>query len=190
MTFFTDFSPLSSRMETALSSRGVGVPEVRRSRARLPRGFRPIVGVPSNVRFGGTVPRNLGRTAAQKLGLAYEQRIHDVLSAIYGDHFVPHPAILYNDRRGLRRAIPDGTLRLGDILLIVEIKLSHTERAWWQLTRLYAPLLRELFPTLTIRGVEICRSYDPNVVFPEPQHFIQSLHALPPRGVGVLQWKI
>lgn len=190
----TDLSPLSSRTLGFPGPRTVrATPEVGRQevgRLHLPRGFRPIKGLPTDVRFGGTVPQNEGRTYAQKEGLRYEQKVHDVLSAIYGDDYTPHPSILYRDRRGLRRAIPDGTLRIGAMLVVVEVKLSHTERAWWQLIRLYVPLLSRLYPPGTrIAPVEICRSYDPAISLPYGE-LITSLHRPPLGGLGILQWRL
>lgn len=194
---YTDLSPLSSRTLGLSSSRllraspeAVRPQEVGRLR-RAPRGFRLIKGLPTEVRFGGTVPHNEGRTYAQKEGLRYEQKVHDVLGAIYGSDYTPSPSILYRDRRGLHRAIPDGTLRIGaNLLVVIEVKLTHTERAWWQLIRLYVPLLSRLVPPGTrIAPVEICRSYDPSVVLPYGQ-LITSLHKPPLGGLGILEWRL
>jgi hypothetical protein len=194
----TDFSPLSSRLDEVPSSRtraapvGRTVPEVRRgSRApRPPRGFRPIRGALSNVRFGGETPKAVGRTYSQRAGIAYEQKIHDVLSAIYGAHYCINPSILFTTGTQTRRAIPDGILRIESRLVLIEVKLTHTEKAWWQLRRLYAPLLAAIAaPGTPIQCVEICRAYDPDVQFPEPHEVVTSLHALSTL-VGVLQWKI
>lgn len=199
MTLATDFSPLSSRLEEVLSSRNVpspvgrAVPETRcGSRAlRAPRGFRLIRGAISNVRFGGEVPANRGTSYSQKAGIAYEEKIHDVLSAIYSTDYRATPSILFNDSWKLRRAIPDGLLRIGSTLVVIEVKLSHTEKAWWQLRCLYGPLCAALVvPGTPIQYVEICRSYDPAVQFPEPHDVITSLHKLPKDRVGVLQWRI
>lgn len=191
--FSTDLSPLS-RTELMSSRSPFGnSPEDRRSRAPAhPRGFRPIRGVASEVRFGGMERRNKGSTYSQKLGLAYEEKVHDVLSAIYGNAYRASPSILFSDRRGLRQAIPDGLLRLGARYVLIEIKLTHTEKAWWQLQRLYLPLIS----TLVLRGAyiqcfEICRSYDPAVQFPAPHKLVTSLHEVLPREVtGVVQWKL
>lgn len=193
---FTDLSPLSSpRARIDASSPPARHPEagraVRRAPVRPPRGFKLICGAVSNVRFGGEVPHNRGYTHAQREGLRYEQRVHDVLLAIYGSNYRPSAAILFEDRTGLRRAIPDGLLRVEASLVVVEIKLSHTERAWWQLNRLYAPLLAQLTnPGTAIHTVEICRSYDPEVRFPGPFSLTKSLHKLQPNVTGIIQWKI
>jgi hypothetical protein len=160
-----------------------------------PRSIPPPTGdvrvYATNVRF---VPR-LGLAAARrpqgvkKIGLMYERRVLDVLSAIYGEHFRASPAIEYV-RRGKRRlAIPDGLLYFEDHLVVVEVKLAHTELVWDQLIERYRPLVRLLHPHLKVRTVEICRSYDPAVNV--PHSLITSLHS--PRyaaGLEVMQWRI
>lgn len=185
MRLLTDISPLSS---TSLPSATLS-PSERVSRATPPRGFKFIRGTPSSVRFGGEVPHNRGRTYAQKLGLRYEQKVHDVLSAIYGSSFRPAPSILFEDRTGLRRAIPDGILDLDTRVVIVEVKYSHCELAWWQLKKLYLPLVLRLV-SKPIHLCEIVHSYDPDVVWPEPHRVTSSLHRLPVGEVGVVQWKL
>ena len=156
-----------------------------------PRSFKGIKGTPSNVRFGGTPRATRGHTAAQRLGLAYEQRVVDVLSAIYGDNFRSAPSILYEDRTGTRMAIPDGILRIGATLVVIEVKLTHCEKAWWQLNSLYVPLLSRLtIPGTPIVAVEVCRSYDPQITFPAPSAVISSLHKIPPAVTGILPWKL
>lgn len=192
MTFATDISPLSSSQGESRRFGRTSPEGNRECRApRPPRGFRPLRGTISDVRFGGTSPVNLGRTGAQKEGLRYEQRVHDVLSAIYGTHYRPTPSILFRDISGMRRAIPDGLLRIENLCVLIEVKLTHTERAYWQLKRLYEPLLTRLVvPGTRIVCVELCRSYDPAVSFPGPHVVIDSLHRAPFDAVGVLQWRI
>lgn len=144
------------------------------------------------MRFGDTLPPKGGRTAAQRLGLAYEQKVIDVLSAIYADKFMHSVPLLFEDRHGLHRCIPDAVLRLDDVsIVIIEVKLTHTARAWWQLERLYLPVIRQMVgPHARIYRAEICRSYDPGVAYPGPHTLVNSLHKLPRDAVGILQWKI
>jgi hypothetical protein len=88
-------------------------------------------------------------------------------------------------------AVPDGILKINNTLVIIEVKLTHTERAWWQLRRLYLPLLAQLVvPGTNISTVEICRSYDPDISFPGPSAPTTSLHRLTPSVTGILHWKI
>lgn len=186
----TDLSPLSapgvvtqSALRPADGFRSKGL--------KPPRGLHLPRGPVSNVRFGGHVPTNGGRTAAQKMGLAFESKVHDVLEAIYDVDYRRSPAVLYEDRSGLHRIIPDGILKINDRLVIVEVKLRHCERAWWQLERVYKPILRTLaLPGTPVQCVEIVRSYDPDETFPGPHTVVTSLHRLPPVSIGVLQWKI
>jgi hypothetical protein len=186
----TDLSPLSApgvvtqsalRPADGLGSKG----------PRPPRGIHIPVGQPSGVRFGGIVPQNRGNTGARKVGLHYESKVHDILEAIYDVDYRRSPSMLYEDRTGLHRAIPDGILKVSSDLVVIEIKLRHTERAWWQLSRLYVPLLRTMVvPGTRIFAVEICRSYDPSEYFPGPHALVTSLHKLPLDRIGVVQWKI
>lgn len=187
----TDLSPLSSGSNLPPAQ---STPSERASRAAPPRGFRFIRGQPSAVRFGGSVPHNRGRTYAQKLGLRYEQKVHDVLSAIYGARYQPAKSILFEDRSGLRRAIPDGLLLLdtgkgSTKIVIVEIKYSHCEMAWWQLNRLYLPLLQQLTHT-QIHLCEIVHTFDPDIAWPGPSMVTDSLHKLNCFNTGILHWKL
>lgn len=190
----TDLSPLSASgvvTRRALSpavefSRGVGTP------TKPPRGIYIPQGPISDVRVGNILPPSSGRTTAQRMGIAFEIRVQDVLSAIYGDQFFCNVPILFEDRRGLHRCIPDGVLRLSpSSIAIIEIKLRHTERAYWQLEKLYKPVLRKMVtPGSRVYTVEICRSYDPDEVWPGVHEVVKSLHRLSLDRTGVLQWQI
>lgn len=187
----TNFSPLSFPAPFTSRSGNTGGLLVGLGRARPPRGLHlPSQTGVTNVRFGGTVPENRGHTHSQRLGLAFETKVSDVLDAIYDVDYRPHPAILYEDRGRLRRAIPDGILRIGRTLVVIEVKLSHTERAWWQLRKVYIPLLSRLTASdVKVIGVEICRNFDPDTKWPEPFEVITSLHKKA-EGLGVLQWRL
>lgn len=194
----TDFSPLSSPTvlnvppgpSSETPSGAARVREVGHTIARPPRGFHGPGAMFRNVRFGGTIPAVSARARGAKgLGLAYELRVHDVMRAIYGHSYRAHPAMLYEDTTGLRRAIPDGLLQTNDGHILIEVKYTHCELAWWQLNKLYLPLLRCI-----LRGpivcVEICRSYDPSVLFPSVHRVVESLHRVTSNETGVLVWRI
>jgi hypothetical protein len=143
----------------------------------------------SNVRWGVPLMRPLtGKRGSKRVGLEYERRVHDVMTAIYGTNYVMSPPILYTLRGHRKMAIPDGILRLQDVLWILEVKLGHTERVWEQLMERYVPLVRALEPGRRIRAVEVCRSYDPAVNVPHT--LITSLHSGCSPGLEVMQWKI
>jgi len=53
-------------------------------------------------------------------------------------------------------------------VLIVEVKLTHTANAWWQLRKLYEPVVKALTNhSHPVYVVEICKSGDPLISFPE-----------------------
>lgn len=190
----TSLSPLS--FPGSLSSRPgtTGDPSevaaLCRAPPRPPKGLHLPSGEIRNVRFGGTVPTPRGFSPAQRLGLAFETKVHDVLDAIYDVDYRASPSILYEDDRGLHRAIPDGMLRIGRTLVVVECKLSHTERAFWQLSKVYIPLLSRLtIPNIRVVGIEICRNFDPDLKWPERFEILTSLHKASTR-LGVLQWRL
>lgn len=135
------------------------------------------------------MPHVRSARGAKGLGLAYEQRVHDVLGAIYNEAYWPHPAMLYQDGSGLRRAIPDGVLKSGKGVILIEVKYTHCELAWWQLNKLYLPLLTHVYK-VPITCVEICHSYDPEVEFPVAHALVESLHKVPLGITGVMQWKL
>lgn len=127
---------------------------------------------------------------SKRMGIAYEQRVADVLGAIYGTAFRRSPVISYLNRGCENLAIPDGVLRLNGFVYIIEVKLTHTEAVWPQLMDRYLPLVTVLEPRSRIRTVEVCRSYDPGVLLPGPHTLIDSLHRQEAVGLEVLQWKI
>ena len=136
----------------------------------------------------GGLRSNVRKTVgAKRVGLDYERKVLDVLSAIYGSAFTESPAIRYEYRRRYRLAIPDGILRLPGETIIVEVKLSHTELVWEQLVERYATLVRILEPRSIVRTVEVCRYYNPDV--PVPHELIHSLHRSG-EGLEVIQWKL
>ena len=76
-------------------------------------------------------------------------------------------------------------------ITIIEIKLSHTADAWWQMRRLYQPALEKMFPPSiwAYSALEIVRWYDPRVAFPEPIRLVGSPDELRPNEFGVHIWK-
>lgn len=114
----------------------------------------------------------------------------------FGDSYVPSPWLNFLGSRGVHWCQPDGLLfdiQRG-VIAIVEIKYQHTTDAWWQLRRLYEPVLSALFPPSLWRFtvVEIVKWYDPQVPWPEPIRMLPQVSegfALSPRQTGVHIWK-
>lgn len=121
--------------------------------------------------FHGKRSRHSG---AQKAGLAYQKRIvallGEELCAARGWRTLPGPWYCYrtaDDR--LRYCQPD-LLLLNDEEhkgIIVEIKVRWTSDAWWQLRRLYLPVLQCAMQGWSFLPLTICRSYDPAICIEE-----------------------
>lgn len=161
-----------------------------------PPRFRPIVGPITNVWLNEHHPFKIskGRTGSQKAGLKYEGQVHKFLSSVYRDRFVASPALHFQNNFEPRVCIPDGLILKQGTCVIVEIKLQHMPEAWWQLRKLYEPVLRVYCPKDTrVLLLEICRVYDSSSPFPEEFRFLDSLNewitSAPDADLAVLRWK-
>lgn len=166
-----------------------------------PSWFRGVEGVlsawpDSGGPFGGT-PARIKGTAAQRAGKRYERKALRFLSGLYGSCFVPQPWYKYQTKRDapLRWCQPDGVLFTPSGVVIFEIKVNFTSNAWWQLRKLYEPVVRVASRVERIAVCVVCKSFDPAVPFPEgylatnPRKFA----ALLPQEwdctvTGVIQW--
>lgn len=121
-------------------------------------------------------------------GIRYEQRVHRHLRKLFGDTYVEGPWIAFNDPH-LRHCQPDALIidaRKG-IVYLIEIKLRHCPEAYWQLRRLYQPILSFLFPPSAweIRCCEIVKWYDCSIRWPEPHVLRERLLDTPKDTIGV-----
>lgn len=172
--------------ETSPLSRGlVAVPP--------PPHFRVPLGQIHGVGFGGSRYVPPGRTAAQKAGLRYEQRVQAELAATFKE-FLASPTIFFTDDRGTNLCIPDGLFRFGRQVTVVEIKFQHMPEAWWQLRKKYEPVLRAHAEIQEVALLEICRTYDPQTPFPETVNLVDDIgHFLATAKdgeMGVYKWKL
>lgn len=136
---------------------------------------------------GGKRTRVSGARAA---GIRYEKKVHDEMLRRYRKFYINNVWFKYFDGDRARWCQPDGLMidaGQGQII-IVEVKYQHTGDAWWQLHKLYLPVVRNFFgETWTYRCVEIVRWYEATVYFPgsklcERIHFAP---ALPFTGVHI-----
>lgn len=126
-----------------------------------------------------------GKTA----GLRFERQVGKALSERY-PLFVNHISFtFYTADSGRHLCIPDGILLNGNEVIILEIKHRHTADAWFQLRRLYQPVVQRALGRPT-RLIEVVKSYDPLVRFPEPHYICQDLETfLQSRAeLGCLIW--
>lgn len=166
-----------------------------------PRGFKPAGSVQSAIfhvdgpACFATTPRRM--SPAKRRGKVFEKRALSALEeAGLFDLFVPSPWMKFEEpRTGARICQPDALGfhegRDGPVVTIIEIKLRHAIMAYWQLRRLYEPVVKAAFPHYEVRVCELTQAFDPSTPWPEEIVFIQAmpdLRALGPR-FGVLQWR-
>lgn len=151
---------------------------------RVPHSFLPA-GHVKDVEFCETpafvakARKNQRASGAAKAGLIYEKNIDNNLSDQFQEKYIPGPWIKFNtveDPFKSRVCQPDGLfidISTGTVT-IVEVKLKHKIRAWWQLRHLYQPVVQKLFgPDWEFKVCEICKFYETRVKIPEPVHLLQ-----------------
>lgn len=167
-----------------------------------PRGFKPASGVSSAIfhvdgpACFATTPKRM--SPAKRRGKVFEKRALSALEeAGLFDLFVSSPWMKFEEPRSASRICQPDALGFhegpkGPVATIIEIKLRHTILAYWQLRRLYEPVVKAAFPHYEIRVCELTQAFDPSVPWPEDVVFIQELEDLrriPPASFGVLQWR-
>lgn len=103
---------------------------------------------------------------AKELGLKYEKKVQEKLREECPDGLELNPWFAFKDEMGMRYCSPDAILIAKDVIVVFEIKYSHTALAWWQLRRLYAPVLA-VWGQKRVIGVEICHTMS-QVEWPGP----------------------
>lgn len=102
-------------------------------------------------------------TGRRKTGLKYEAQVHQEFERRYPASYTPSPWVRYWVRGREHWCQPDGLLidpKAGRIV-VVEVKLQHTQEAIRQLFDLYIPLIEEMFEDLyKIAGLEVVRWFD------------------------------
>lgn len=161
-----------------------------------PPRFRPVVGKIKNAyyRDGSVVEPARGFTEAQKAGLRYEAKAQLMLREVLGPRYSVAPHVHFEDESGWRTCVPDGVyVPVDGPVFVFEIKSQHMPEAWWQLRRLYQPVLEARRPRRQIVPIEVTRSYDPSQPFPEECEVIRDLSDFVLRTrfdhLGVLVWR-
>lgn len=163
----------------------------------MPPGFRPVSGLQSAWRgreAATFAPKAEGDepTVAQLNGLRYERRVKAEFAPQAAVEFGPW--FFFRDQYGTRRCQPDMLFSLAGWLVIAEIKLLFTTDAWWQLRRLYEPVVSNALDRHT-RCLVITATYDPAVPWPEEIRLMRSAEDLDawikkdePNRMGVVWW--
>ena len=73
----------------------------------------------------------------------------------------------------------------------MEIKYQHTSDAWWQVMKLYYPVLRNVFPEdlWYYRMCEVVKWFDPAIRFPTETRLTPDPAELHDGDFGVHIWK-
>jgi len=127
------------------------------------------------------------------VGVKYEAAVHVHLKGLYGGAYVPSPWFQYQDsaEQRVRYCQPDGLLFDSRLqrLVIVEVKLKHTEKAWWQLRHKYGPILKEVYPWMDIAFCEVVQWFDISIPFPELIDLRPRVNLARPGAIQVTIWK-
>lgn len=125
--------------------------------------------------------------------MKYEAAVHVHLKSIYGRAYVQSPWFVFQeeDETRVRFCQPDALLfdtKLSRIV-IVEVKLRHTEKAWWQLKHKYATVVREVYPWMEIAYCEVVQWFDISIPFPEIVDLRPAVRMAQPNEIQVTIWK-
>jgi len=111
--------------------------------------------------------QKLSGTPAQKAGKRYEKRVLAKLSALFGSGFRPSQWFRFVSQDGIRYCQVDGLLHREGLTAIFEVKYSFTADAWWQLRKLYQPVVQRAYHPNKLALVLITRYFDSAIAFPE-----------------------
>lgn len=110
-------------------------------------------------------------TGLRRKGVQYEAKVQLELSRRYGVRYLPSPWFRYLDTRlqRIKFCQPDGLIFAPDLrkIVIVEVKLKHTARSWWQLKQQYAPVVSAVFPGIPLAFCTVVKWFDLTIPYPE-----------------------
>lgn len=155
-----------------------------------PEEARPVVSVPAPSGFRAACPpvtfsqmidhgfiNGRGNSIARQNGLRYEATVQEYLSCIAkkeNAQYLAQPSFLFTDARGKSLCRPDAIIVGPMYAVVIEIKIQHMPEAWWQLRRLYQPVV-EAFLKRPTRVLEIVKTFDASMPFPEDIELIPDI---------------
>jgi len=176
-------SPLSDT--SALGARSIDVPP--------PLKFKPLKGLITEVKIGAEIAFahiNTNMSFARIAGLKYERGFLEYLRKKWSPVTI-HPHIHFRDDGAYRTAIPDGIAFTPNGVVVFEVKSQHMPEAWWQLEKLYMPIISAAFPDTEVRGIEVVKIYDPQIKWPGQYVLYNDLDdaIMGSSHLGVLKWR-
>ena len=134
------------------------------------------------------------RKGRRLLGIKYELAGHVWLQAQFGDKYTPGQWVRFkaDGQDKFRWCQPDGLLLDSEhkIVTIIEFKYQHTDGAWWQLFKLYKPVVAKLLgPDYQIRCLEVCKWFDVAIRPTQRVVLCKSVDSVQAGDFGVHIWK-
>lgn len=126
-------------------------------------------------------------TGKKRQGINYEKKAQDYVEFSLAQRrlsagnlqYLRSPWLCYRivGRQDIFYCQPDGIILDSEQrkLVILEMKLSHTAHAWYQIRKLYQPVLSLIYPDYSMAALEIVRWLDPHVPFPETFKFVDDV---------------
>lgn len=160
-------------------------------RAKKPRKIKPVKGLKwarlvDQPQFAQTTRTPKG---VKGKGVRYERQVQEKLEQNIPDSWVGvcGPWFQFEDSNGVRFAQADWIgFNVDELYIcIAEMKLSRVPEAWWQLNRVYKPLVQEVFGWDTAL-VEITANLR-HLVLPEDVKLSHDIKAVKPGGTYVMR---
>ena len=146
---------------------------------QAPAYFKPARPLAANIVSYSPSPSK--PTPAQAAGLRYEKRWHQFAAEHLGPSYqtFENRQIAFSDEvYGWRTCRPDGIALVGNVLYIFEVKIRHTADAYWQLEKLYKPVLSHFYPSTDKVLIEVTKNLDPSTPFPVDYHLMHGAEFL------------
>lgn len=166
-------------------------------RSLTPKGFKPagrVLWARSRDRAPSFIKPQKIRDRRRLQGIRYESKVQDHLLDLY-PWYVANPWFEFKTAgcTGTRWAQADGLLLDPErgVCTIVEMKYQHTAASYYQLVKLYLPVVQAILHdnSWRFRLLEIVKWFDPAMPYPCEPHMCASVEDAPSEGVGVHIWK-
>ena len=132
--------------------------------SKTSRPYHKVSGLRKVELLDPSMPQPFGTGRAQALtgsraqGKAYERKIARKLQDRLGAAVFYNRWIKYIDSSGIRFCQPDIWIELPNSLILIECKLTQTDKADGQMRELYIPVLSWLYPGKRSYCVQICKN--------------------------------
>jgi len=126
-----------------------------------------------------------------RAGIRYERKVSKQLKLDLPGIWISPWFRFQTELGDTRWCQPDALLVGKDQVVLFEVKVRSTSDAWWQLEKLYKPVVEKAFGR-TVEGlVMVCKHFDPATtgLGGEPHHVFSFREASEARGFSVMQWR-